>query len=249
MPAAQINTNLYSLNAQRNLSKNSIGLATAVERLSSGLRVNGAKDDAAGLAIALGMDKSARGISASIRTASDIISQAQTADGALAVVGDILLRMSELAAQSSSTTITNTERGYIDSEYQALNTSIATVQGNATLNSQTAFANGVSSVAGPAGDVTTSANAATAATNITTRLASVASNRAVAGSVINNQQFIIQSYETNYENQLAAKSRIMDADFAAETAQLSRYQILQQAGSAMVAQANAIPQNVLTLLR
>ena len=120
------------------------------------------------------------------------------------MVGDILLRMSELAAQSSSTTITNTERGYIDSEYQALNTSIATVQGNATLNSQTAFANGVSSVAGPAGDVTTSANAATAATNITTRLASVASNRAVAGSVINNQQFIIQSYETNYENQLAA---------------------------------------------
>ena len=87
------------LNAQRNLSKNSIGLATAVERLSSGLRVNGAKDDAANLAIALGMDKSARGISASIRTASDIISQAQTADGALAVVGDILLRMSELAAQ------------------------------------------------------------------------------------------------------------------------------------------------------
>lgn len=241
--AAQINTNLYSLNAQRNLSKNSLGLQSAIERLSSGLRVNSAKDDAAGLAVALGQDSAARGISASIRNSSDQISQAQIADGALQVVGDILLRMSELDSQAASTTLNSTQKGYIDSEYQALNDSIQTIQDNAILNGATAFAQDISSVAGPAG------TAGTASQAIADALDDVAANRATAGAVMNNLQFQIQSYEVNYENTMAAKSRVMDADFAAETANLSRFQILQQAGTAMVAQANSIPQNVLSLLR
>jgi len=242
--AAVINTNVYSLNAQKNLSRNSLGLATAVERLSSGLRVNSAKDDAAGLAIALGLDKSARGIQSSIRSSSDLISAAQTADGALQTIGDILLRMSELDAQATSSSLGATEKGYIQTEYSALNGSIATITSNATLNGISAFTTaGVATVTAPGG---TSGSASAA---ITTALNAVASARATAGSVINNQQFQIQSFETNYENQQAAKSRIVDADFAAETANLSRFQILQQAGNAMVAQANAIPQNVLALLR
>ncbi len=240
---AQINTNLYSLNAQRNLSKNSMGLQSAIERLSSGLRVNSAKDDAAGLAVALGQDSAARGISASIRNASDQISQAQIADGALQVVGDILLRMSELDSQAQSTTLNATQKTYIQSEYSALNTSIGTIQGNAQLNGASAFAQGINSVTGPGG------TAGTASTAITTALNGIASNRATAGAVMNNLQFQIQSYQVNYENTMAAKSRVMDADFAAETANLSRFQILQQAGTAMVAQANSIPQNVLSLLR
>lgn len=243
--AAQINTNLYSLNAQRNLSKNSQGLQSAIERLSSGLRVNSAKDDAAGLAVALGQDSAARGITASIRNSSDQISQAQIADGALQVVGDILLRMSELNSQALSTTLNSTQKGYIDIEFQQLSSSITNIQGAAKLNGATAFAQGISSVT----TVSTAASAAATATNISAALDSVASNRATAGAVMNNLQFQIQSFEVNYENTMAAKSRVMDADFAAETANLSRFQILQQAGTAMVAQANSIPQNVLSLLR
>ena len=243
----QINTNLYSLNAQRNLSKNSLGLSSAIERLSSGLRINSAKDDAAGLAVSLNMDAQARGISASIRNNSDLISKAQVADGALQVVGDILLRMSELDAQAQSTTLSTTDVGYIDTEFQALSASIATIQDAADLNGASAF--GAIGSANIASVASIGSSAGGAATDLTAALGSVAASRATAGAVMNNLQFQIQSQETNYENQMAAKSRIMDADFAQETANLARYQILQQAGTAMVAQANAIPQNVLSLLR
>ena len=241
--AQQINTNLYSLNAQRNLNKNSLGLSSAIERLSSGLRINSAKDDAAGLAVSLNMDAEARGISAKIRNNSDLISQAQVADGALQVVGDILLRMSELESQAASTTLTSTDKGYINSEFTALSASMSTIQGAATLNGQTAFAQGITSVA----SISTTVGASAA--GITAALGSVAASRATAGAVMNNLQFQIQSQEANYENQMAAKTRIVAADFAQETSNLARSQILQQAGTAMVAQANQIPQNVLSLLR
>lgn len=241
--AQQINTNLYSLNAQRNLNKNSLGLSSAIERLSSGLRINSAKDDAAGLAVSLNMDAEARGISAKIRNNSDLISQAQVADGALQVVGDILLRMSELESQAASTTLTSTDKGYINSEFTALSASMSTIQTAATLNGTTAFAQGITSVASIATTVGASAAGITAA------LGSVAASRATAGAVMNNLQFQIQSQEANYENQMAAKTRIVAADFAQETSNLARSQILQQAGTAMVAQANQIPQNVLSLLR
>jgi flagellin len=247
--AAQINTNLYSLNAQRNLSKNSLGLQSAIERLSSGLRVNSAKDDAAGLAVAMKMDSFARGISADIRINNDEISLAQVADGALATVADMLQRMGELSAQAANTTLGSTETGYLSAEYSALATSIDTVIGDAKMNGVDAFA-AFSVTSLSAATTSTLSTDATAGTSlVSAALAEVASARSSFGAIMNDRQYKIQAFETNYENQMAAKSRIMDADFAAETANLARFQILQQAGTAMVAQANQIPQNVLSLLR
>jgi len=230
---AIINTNAYSLNAQRNVAKNDVGLASALERLSSGLRVNSAKDDAAGLAIGLNMDAYARTISSRIRNNSDTISANQIADGALQSLGDIALRAQELVAQKSNSLLGTTEKGYIDKEIAALATAAGTVKTNATFNGT-----------GQVSLTFTSANIGTSAA-----LTSIASARATAGANINAAQFQIEADRAAYENQMAAKSRIMDADFAEETARLSRNQVLQQAGMAMVSQANAIPQNVLALLR
>ena len=262
MSSQVINTNIYSLNAQRNLNKNSLGLSVALERLSSGLRVNSSKDDAAGLAVASRMEADARGLTVAMRNAADGISFGQTADGALATTSEILQRMRELAVQSLNGTLGATERGYLDKEYQQLNTQITDLQGAAKLNNQSVFgtfnfqvgaASGqtitgtFSSVGAPAGNVST--GAAAALTAIDGKLDAVAANRAQVGATMSALQFRIQQLETARENQSAARSRIMDADFAAETAALSRAQILQQSGVAMVAQANAVPQNVLSLLR
>lgn len=228
-----INTNTYSLNAQRNLSKNAAGLASALERLSSGLRVNSAKDDAAGLAIGMDMEKSARAISADIRASSDVISKAQVADGALAVVGDMTQRIAELVKQQGNANLTSTQSGYLKTEIDKLVTEANTIQDNAKFNGTTAFTK-----------ITISC-----AADMSAQLGSIANQRATEGATINNEEFKIQSYKVNYENTMAARSRIMDADFAEETSRLARFQILQQAGTAMVAQANAVPQNVLSLLR
>ena len=262
--AQTINTNVYSLNAQRNLNKNSMGLATALERLSSGLRVNSAKDDAAGLAIAGRMEADARGLTVAIRNASDGISFGQTADGALGTVGDILQRMNELAVQSLNGTIGDTERGYLDKEFQALNTQMASLQSAAKLNNKTVFSSfsfqvgttsgdtlsaTFSSASAVGGGISTSASAVTALSIIAAGLVSVANNRSTIGGTLGALQFRIAQLETSRENQYAARSRIMDTDFASETSNLTRSQILQQAGTAMVAQANAIPQGVLALLR
>jgi flagellin len=262
--AQVIFTNTYSLNAQKNLNKNSLGLSTAIERLSSGLRINSSRDDAAGLAVASRMEADARGLTVAIRNASDGISFGQTADGALGTVGEILQRMRELAVQSLNGTISDTERGYLNSEFTQLQSQITDLQGAATLNNQSVFSTfsfqvgttasqtlsaTFTSVAAPTGNVSSSSGASSALTAIDTLINSVSSNRAQAGAVMGALQFRIQQLETSRENQYAARSRIMDADFAAETANLTRAQILQQSGTAMVAQANAIPQNVLTLLR
>lgn len=231
--ANTINTNTYSLNAQRNLSKNSLGLASALERLSSGLRVNSSKDDAAGLAIGMDMEKAARGLSSDIRTASDNISKAQIADGALSVVGDMVQRIAELVAQQGNSNLTSTQTGYISTEITKLVSEANTIQDNAKFNGTVAFTKSTISCAA----------------DMTSQLSAVASLRATQGATMNTEEFKIQSYQVNYENTMAAKSRIMDADFAEETSRLARFQILQQAGTAMIAQANAIPQNVLSLLR
>jgi flagellin len=217
---AQINTNLYSLNAQRNLDKNSLGLSSAVERLSSGLRVNSARDDATGLATGMTIEATARETAVEIRQAGDTISANQIGDAALAVVGDIVTRIIELTKMGGGTT-----------EIGLLVTQAATIQTDAT-NKGGTFT-GVT--------VTSASDSST--------LTSIATSRATAGANMNNAQFSIQAKQASYEGQMAKKGRIMDADFAAETANLARFQILQQAGMAMVAQANAIPQNVLALLR
>ncbi|MEI7430144.1 MAG: flagellin [Betaproteobacteria bacterium] len=262
--AQVINTNIMSLNAQRNLNTTAGGLTTALQRLSSGLRINSSVDDAAGLAVAQKMDSQIRGMTVAMRNASDGISYAQTADTALAVVSDALQRQRELATQSLNGTLNDTERTKINVEYAALDSEITRVQGAAKMNGQTVFAaftfqvgadsgqtitGTFSSVTAAGGDVSSSTNAATALTAIDTALGSVATNRAGVGGIQSRLTFSIQYLEGARENQSAAKSRIMDADFAMETANLTRAQILQQAGTAMVAQANQIPQNVLSLLK
>jgi flagellin len=263
-----INTNVASLNAQRNLAMNSASLGTSLQRLSSGLRVNNARDDAAGLAIADRMNAQIKGINVALRNANDGISLAQTAEGALSTVTDVLQRMRELAVQAQNGSNGTSDRANLDSEYQQLSAEVTRIATQTKFNGaaivgasagtqtfQVGSNNGdtlsvsTTSVTTVAGGLTTAATASTALAAIDTALDTVTTQRATYGAVINRIQFAIQNLQVTGENQSAARGRIMDADFAQETANLSRTQILQQAGTAMVAQANQLPQQVLQLLR
>jgi flagellin len=265
---SMINTNVASLNAQRNLTMNSASLGTSLQRLSSGLRVNNAKDDAAGLAIADRMNAQIKGINVAIRNANDGVSLAQTAEGALSTVTDVLQRMRELAVQAQNGSNGTSDRANLDTEYQQLSAEITRIATQTKFNGsaivgasagtqtfQVGANNGdtlsvtTTTVSTVTGGVTTSALASTALAAIDTALDTITTQRATMGAVINRFQFAIQNLQVTGENQSAARGRIMDADFAAETANLSRSQILQQAGTAMVAQANQLPQQVLQLLR
>jgi len=263
-----INTNMVSLNAQRNLTTSATSLATSMQRLSSGLRVNSAGDDAAGLAIADRMNAQIRGINVAIRNANDGISLAQTAEGALATVTDALQRMRELAIQAQNGSNGTTDRANLNTEYLQLSAEITRIAAQTKFNGraivgassgaqvfQVGANNGdtltitTSTVTTVGGDLTTAANASTAVAALDTALDTISTNRATYGAAISRFGFAISNLQITGENQSAARGRIMDADFAAETSNLSRAQILQQAGSAMVAQANQLPQTVLTLLR
>jgi flagellin len=274
-----INTNIMSLNAQRNAATNDNSLATSLQRLSSGLRVNSAKDDAAGLAIASRMDAQARGMNISVRNANDGISLVQTAESGMAVIGDMFQRMRELAVQASNGTNTSTDLAALQNEYDALNTEVLrtmnAVQFNGTnlLTTTAAFtfqigantgqtasiaaANmsvtaGVSGISGTAASALVTSAAAENSAKISAlddAITAINSSRSKVGAIQNRFNYTISYLQAASENQQAAKGRIMDADFAVETANLSRAQILQQAGAAMVAQANQLPQGVLALLR
>ncbi len=263
-----INTNVVSLNAQRNLSMSQSSLATSMQRLSSGLRVNSAKDDAAGLAIAERQNAQIRGITVAVRNANDGISLAQTAEGALATVTDALQRMRELAVQAQNASNGTGDRANLDTEYQALSAEITRIAAQTKFNGTAVIgasagaqvfqigANGgdtltitTTTVTTVAGGLTTSANASTALGAIDTALDTITTSRASYGASISRFGMAIQNLQITGENMSAARGRIVDADFATETANLSRSQILQQAGSAMVAQANQLPNQVLALLR
>lgn len=268
--ALSVNTNVMSLSAQRNLSRTQTGLATSIERLSSGLRVNSAKDDAAGLAIATRIDAQVRGLNVAIRNAGDAISLSQTAEGGLSEITNMLQRMRELAVQSANATNSTSDRANLDAEYQALNSEITRQVGATTFNGIAIIGSGAGaqqfqvganagdtitvttadvSAAAAGGDILNVGNANTALGAIDTAMDLVTTNRALYGATQNRFQSVINNLQVASENQAAARSRIMDADFAMETANMTRYQILQQAGTAMVAQANQVPQTVLTLLR
>jgi flagellin len=275
-----INTNIISMNAQRNLNGSQSSLATSMQRLSSGLRVNSSKDDAAGLAIAERMNAQVRGMGVAIRNANDGISLAQTADGALASINDSLQRMRELAVQSRNSTNSDSDKDSLNLEFGQLANEIGRVLAGTTFNGKAilgadagtlTFQVGANVSANDSIDIATSdmtvdakittvtaasigstANAAAIATviqDIDSALDEINSQRAVFGASQNRFSAVITNLQTSVENQSAARSRIMDADFAAETANMSRAQILQQAGTAMVAQANQVPQNVLRLLQ
>jgi flagellin len=272
-----INTNIMSLNSQRNLNRSQDSLSNALKRLSSGLRVNSAMDDAAGLAVAQRMESQIRGMTVAARNASDGISCAQIADTAMDTAAQQLQRMRELATQALNTTLSSAEREKIDVEFQQLQQEASRIQVSAKFNGMELFresesdplsggrdfvfqvgagANDQISAAFSGVDIkglyVSGANtdlASEALDKIDSWLDSIATQRANIGGVQSRLNFTITYLEGAIENQSSAKSRIMDADFAAETAALTRAQILQQAGTAMVSQANSVPQNVLSLLR
>ncbi|MCE9661123.1 MAG: flagellin FliC [Burkholderiales bacterium] len=266
--AQTINTNITSLNSQRHLSTTQSSLSTSMERLSSGLRVNSSKDDAAGLAIADRMNAQIRGTNVAIRNANDGISLAQTAEGALATVTDVLQRMRELAVQAQNGSNGTGDRSNLDTEYQQLSAEITRIAAQTKFNGATIVGasagaqtfqiganNGdtmtitTAAVTTVTGDLTTAGNASTALAAIDAKLDVITTSRATYGAALSRFGFAISNLSITGENQSAARGRIMDADFATETANLSRAQILQQAGTAMVAQANQLPQSVLALLR
>ena len=280
---AVINTNLMSLNAQRNLSTTQSALATSVQRLSTGLRVNSAKDDAAGLAIAERMNTQVRGMNVAIRNANDAISLSQTAEGALSKINDMGQRMRELAVQSANATNNETDRASLDAEFQALSAEIKRNLEGTSFNGTKLFAALATMTFQVGANNTATDQIAVITTNLTTdttmtgilgggggataadiknvdksrealdkldkMLATVNAKRAEFGATQNRFEAVIQTLQVSAENQTAARSRIMDADFASETAALTRSQVLQQAGTAMLSQANSLPNNVLSLLR
>lgn len=275
-----INTNIGSLNAQRNTAGTQLSLATSMQRLSSGLRVNSAKDDAAGLAIAERMSSQVRGMNVAVRNANDGISLAQTAEGALSKVGDSLQRMRELGVQARNATNTTTDLASIGKEFTELGSEIQRVLAGTTFNGKAilgadkglqTFQIGANTSDNDVVTVTTedmTANAEIKAVTddkiddastadslkitidqIDAAINVVSSERATLGAAQNRFEAVISNLMVSVENQSSARSRIMDADYASETANLSRAQILQQAGSAMISQANQMPQQVLSLLR
>jgi flagellin len=270
-----VNTNLFSLNAQRNVATTQSTLSSAMQRLSSGNRVNSAKDDAAGLAIAERMNSQIKGMNVAIRNANDAISLSATAEGALSKVSESLQRMRELAVQSANGSFSDGDRENLDAEFQQLGAEVTRVLESTRFNGKAilgddagtlTFQIGASSsdtvdlvttdmtanadvTAVTGGDITSAADASTAIDDIDTALDTVSQERANYGAYQNRFESIIGNLQVSAENHAAARGRIMDADFAAETANLSRGQILQQAGMAMLTQANAMPQQVLALLR
>jgi flagellin len=280
--AQSINTNIASLNAQRSMSASQNSLATSMQRLSSGLRINSAKDDAAGLAIAERMNAQVRGMNVAVRNANDGISLAQTAEGALSKVGDSLQRMRELAVQARNSTNSDSDKDSLNKEFAELQKEISRVLGGTAFNGKkilgddaTALtfqvganttdddtievttedmtaATDITAVTGTAAVIDSTATAGAIATvidDIDTAIDTVNNTRATFGATQSRFEAVISNLQQSVENQAAARSRIMDADFAQETANMSRAQILQQAGNAMIAQANQLPQQVLSLLR
>jgi flagellin len=283
-----INSNIISLNAQRNLSTSQSSLATSMQRLSSGLRVNSARDDAAGMAISERMNAQVRGMNVATRNANDGISLAQTAEGALGKVSDSLQRMRELAVQAANATNSASDKDSLDKEFGELAKEIQRVIGGTTFNGLHVLGSNAGALNFQVGANTTSNDTisitttdltsdstitavagtdnqgsgralidstAAAATiqgvisDIDTAIDTVNTQRATLGASQSRFSSVISNLQVAVENQTAARSRIIDTDFAAETANMSRANILQQAGNAMVAQANQLPQQVLQLLR
>ncbi len=261
--ALTVNSNLASLNAQRNLNKSQSSLNTSLQRLSSGLRVNSAKDDAAGLYASEQFTRDIRGTNQAIRNSADGISLAQTAEGALGEIANNLQRIREIAVQSANGTITDRSGLQAEvTELEAENTRIISstkfngtaLLGTLSITIQVGAANGdtvsISNTltAPTAAVVSTSTGAASALTSLTTDIDNISKARATFGAVQNRFEAVISNLSNYAENLTAARSRILDADFAAETANLTRAQILQQAGVSVLAQANALPQSALSLL-
>jgi flagellin len=279
MTMISINTNYGGIFAAKASSQSQATVDSAMERLSTGKRINFAKDDAAGQAIATRLTAEVDGLAMASRNAADAQSMLDTAEGALSETHTILLRMRELAVQSANGTLTNNDRLHTDAEFQQLEAEITRISdntkwaGKALINgdaatgsnplvfqvgegaSQTitvAIADMAASATGIAlhdDAVSTAAKAQTAITALDTAIATVSTERGKLGAVSNRLTSTMNNLDQVSINLSASKGRIEDADFAAETGNLAKGQILQQAATAMLAQANASKQQVLTLIR
>jgi len=254
--AMTINTNVMSLNAQRNAANNQSSMATTMQRLSSGLRVNTAKDDAAGMAIAERMNTQVRGMTVAVRNANDGISLSQVAESGISTLTDILQRMRELTVQSINSTNTSSDISALGQEYTQLGNELARIISAVQFNGSNLFTTTagfdfqVGATSGQTISMTTAMlNFQSAAGLSSVMYGSTNAARAQLGAIQSRFEKTINFLQTGIENQSAARGRIMDADFASETSNLSRVQILQQAGTAMIAQANQMPQSVLQLLK
>lgn len=280
--ASVVNTNIMSLNAQKNLARTNSSLQTAMERLSSGLRVNSAKDDAAGLAIANRMTAQIRGMTVAQRNANDGISMAQVAEGSMQTITDTLLRMRDLSVQAANEAgVSGGDKNKLNEEFLQLKKEIGRIINNTDFNgkkilkgsinnavfqvgygtashnqisvtiSNLSTAAGIASVLAAGTSIGSSvavANIRSVIDAIDKAIESIDTKRSDLGAIQNRFSATINNLANAIENQSAARSRILDADFAVETANLSRAQILQQAGTSMLAQANQAPQAVLGLL-
>jgi len=275
--ALTINTNVASLNAQRNLGKSQTDLAKSMQRLSSGLRINSAKDDAAGLAISDRMTSQIRGINQAVRNANDGISFSQTAEGALQEVTNILQRMRELAIQSLNDTNSTNDRSSLNEEVSSLKSEIDRIANTTTFNGKKLLDGSYSTTAaifhvGPEAGTThqisvkinaatgtalgvstvavdTRAAASTALASVDTAIKDIDTMRGKLGAAQNRFESTISNLQNVSENLTAARSRIMDADIAQETSSMTKQNILQQAGVSILAQANQTPQLALQLLQ
>ena len=279
--ALTVNTNTASLNVQKNLNRASDALSTSMTRLSSGLKINSAKDDAAGLQIATRMTSQLRGQNMAIKNANDGISMAQTAEGALQESSNILQRMRELSVQARNGSNSTEDQTALNTEFQEMSkelTRIATatnlnginlLDGSAGTTGQVLIQVGSNTTAdvdtitldlgataldatglGVNADVLTDATtAATAIDNIDAALETINGVRSVLGAAQNRLTSTISNLQNVNENVSAALGRIQDTDFAAETAQMTKQQTLQQASTSVLAQANQLPSSVLKLLQ
>lgn len=275
--ALGINTNIASLNAQNNLSQSQSLSNQALERLSSGLRINSAKDDAAGLAISTRLDSQVRGMNVAQRNASDAISMIQTAEGALDEVVNNLQRMRELAVQASNGSNGTKEIGMIKEEITARSAEISRVIEATSFNGQNLLDGSAGSTGtvtfqvGAGGtaeafdridvsfkdmstdaiptDLAVETDAAAVITAIDTAVENVSTHRSTLGAAQNRMESVTNTLATSVENASASQSRILDADFAAESAKMAKSNVLQQAGISVLAQANARPNQVLSLLQ
>jgi flagellin len=273
---AVINTNIAAMKAANASTSASKLLGSAMERLSTGKRINSAKDDAAGLAIATTMTSQVRGMTQAIRNANDGIALAQTADGALGEVNNMLQRIRELSIQSKSGTYSNTDRGNLQAEVAQLTSQIDDILTNTKFNGVTLFSTGGSASTvtitiqagseasstidltisgvdgtklGTALDVSTTSAAATTIDNVDDALTGINTTRAALGAGQSRLESAVNNLTTNMTNLSEARSRIEDADYSSETTALAKAQILSQASTAMISQANQTQQNVLSLLK
>jgi len=271
-----VNNNIASITAQRNLGISTAQLQGSVARLSSGLRITKASDDAAGLGISETLRAQIRSINQAVRNSNDGISLLQIADGGAANIGGLLARLRELAEQSASGILGSNERSFLDQEFVALRSEIDRISavtefngvkllsgtGNDSLSIQIGFRSSAndtltlslndldtSRLSLTSVNVSTSVNALSALSNIDSAISAVASARANVGSLQNRIDAAVQNLEVANENVSAAESRIRDADIAFETALFTRNQILVSAGTSILAQANTLPQQALSLLQ